>query len=271
MEQAGLAALIALLLLAGVSSVLAGDGLDSGRGLAAAIARRIACAPRLPDACRHHPLVPAYGWPLARLVRALAPAPSAEPGPSGLPLVPVDFRRCRRESCAVPLPGPAGAHLTSSGRRTTAFTELADERRRDGTVRVTYWLYRPGLDWQEVVRDRRQWRRSRRRPGCGFCSATTPTWCRSRPCPAATITTSRRVKRRRGNGACRASTRAGRVEHCERSSPEPGAPASLCQAAYPFTRISPFARSTVPGAQTWIALTQEYSGWEVVSVTFSRN
>ena len=152
MEQAGLAALIALLLLAGVSSVLAGDGLDSGRGLAAAIARRIACAPRLPDACRHHPLVPAYGWPLARLVRALAPAPSAEPGPSGLPLVPVDFRRCRRESCAVPLPGPAGAHLTSSGRRTTAFTELADERRRDGTVRVTYWLYRPGLDWQEVVR-----------------------------------------------------------------------------------------------------------------------
>ena len=151
-EQAGLAALIALLVLAGVSSVLAGDGLDSGRGLAATIARRIACAPRLPDACRHHPLVPAYGWPLARLVRALAPPPSAEPSPSGLPLVPVDFRRCRRESCAVPLPGPAGAHLTSSGRRTTAFTEVADQRRRDGTVRVTYWLYRPGIGWQRVVR-----------------------------------------------------------------------------------------------------------------------
>ena len=151
-EQAGLAALIALLLLAGVASVLAGGGLDSGRGLAGAIARRIACAPRLPDACRHHPLVPAYGWPLARLVRALAPLPSAEPGPAGLPLVPVDFRRCRRESCAVPLPGPAGSHLTSSGRRTTAFTEVADGRRGGGTVRVTYWLYRPTLGWQRVVR-----------------------------------------------------------------------------------------------------------------------
>ncbi len=154
-EQAGLVALIALLVLAVASSVLASGGLDSGRGLAAAIARRIACAPRLPDACRHHPLVPAYGWPLARLVRALAPAPAAEPGPSGLPLVPVDFRRCRRESCAVPLPGSAAAHLTSSGRRTTAFTEVFDDRRRSGTVRVTYWLYRPSIGWGRVVREAR--------------------------------------------------------------------------------------------------------------------
>jgi hypothetical protein len=151
-EQAGLAALIALLILAGVASALSGGRLDSGRALAGAIARRIACAPRLPDACRHHPLVPAYGWPLARLVRALAPMPAAKIGPSGLPLVPVDFRRCRRESCAVPLPGKAGMHLTSSGRRTTAFTEVSDRRRADGLVRVTYWLYRPGLGWDRAVR-----------------------------------------------------------------------------------------------------------------------
>jgi hypothetical protein len=151
-EQAGLAALIALLLLAAVSSVLAGGGLESGRELAGAIGRRISCAPRLPEACRHHPLVPAYGWPLARLVRALAPVPTAESGPSGLSLVPVDFRRCRRPSCAVPVPGPAGRHLTSSGRRTTAFTEVEDSRRGDGTVRVSYWLYRPALGWQRVVR-----------------------------------------------------------------------------------------------------------------------
>ncbi len=152
-EQAGLAALIALLILAAISSALSGGGLDSGRAVAGAIARRIACAPRLPDACNHHPLVPAYGWPLARLVRALAPAPVAEPGPSGLPLVPVDFRRCRRESCAVPLPGGAGRHLTSSGRRTTAFTEISDRRRSGGGVRVTYWLYRPALGWDRVVRE----------------------------------------------------------------------------------------------------------------------
>lgn len=147
-EQVGLVTLISLLLLAAIAAVAAGGEVDSGRELAGAIARRIACAPRLPDACRHHPLVPAYGWPLARLARALAPAPEAEPGPTGLPLVPVDFRRCRRESCAV----AAGPHLTASRRRTTAFTELDDRRRSDGWVELTYWLYRPGLGWQSIVR-----------------------------------------------------------------------------------------------------------------------
>jgi hypothetical protein len=151
-EQAGLAALIALLLLAAISALAAGGEIDPQRGLGGTIARRIACAPRIPDACRHHPLVPAYGWPLARLARALAPAPAALTGPSGLPLVPVDFRRCRRESCAVPRPGAAGLHLTASGRRTTAFTEVDDRRRTLGWVELTYWLYRPGLGWERVVR-----------------------------------------------------------------------------------------------------------------------
>jgi hypothetical protein len=147
-EQAGLTALIALLSLAAIAA-LAGDGeVDPHNLLGGTIARRIACAPRLPDACRHHPLVPAYGWPLARLARALAPAPVARPGPSGLPLVPVDFRRCRRESCAV----AAGPHLTASGRRTTAFTQIDDRRRSLGWVELTYWLYRPGLGWERVVR-----------------------------------------------------------------------------------------------------------------------
>jgi hypothetical protein len=152
-EQAGLAALVALLLLVAIAAVAAaGDGIDPRHGLAGAIGRRLVCAPRLPGACRHHPLVPAYGWPLARLVRALAPAPLARPGPGGLPLVPVDFRRCRRPSCAVPRPGAAGAHLTTAGRRTTAFTQLDDRRRRLGWVELTYWLYRPGLGWERVTR-----------------------------------------------------------------------------------------------------------------------
>ncbi|HEV7771393.1 MAG TPA: hypothetical protein VGO66_12155 [Solirubrobacterales bacterium] len=147
-EQAGLTALIALLLLAGVAAVAAGGDVDAGRGLAATIGKRLACGPRLPDACRHHPLVPAYGWPLARLVRALAPLPVAVPGPTGVPLVPVDFRRCRRESCAV----AAGPRLTASGRRPTAFTQLIDRRRSRGWVEVVYWLYRPGLGWEGVAR-----------------------------------------------------------------------------------------------------------------------
>jgi hypothetical protein len=147
-EQAGLAALVALLLIAAISAVTAGGRVDAGRDLASAIGRRIVCGPHLPDACRHHPLVPAYGWPLARLVRALAPAPVGQPGPSGLPLVPVDFRRCRQESCAV----AAGPHLTASHRRTTAFIEVIDRRSSQGWVEVVYWLYRPGLGWERVVR-----------------------------------------------------------------------------------------------------------------------
>ncbi|HWO16111.1 MAG TPA: hypothetical protein VNM89_05305 [Solirubrobacterales bacterium] len=145
-EQAGLAALIALLLLAAIAAVAAGGKIDAGRILAGAIGKKIRCAPRLPDACRHHPLVPAYGWPLARLTRALAPAPLAKLGPSGLPLVPVDFRRCRSESCAV----SAGPRLTASNRRTTAFTQLADRRDTLGWVEVAYWLYRPTLGWERI-------------------------------------------------------------------------------------------------------------------------
>jgi hypothetical protein len=147
-EQAALAALVALLLVAAISAIAAGGEIDAGRRLAGALGRRLTCAPRLPDACRHHPLVPAYGWPLARLTRALAPAPEALPGPFGLLLMPVDFRRCRSQSCAV----AAGPHLTTSRRRVTAFTELIDRRRSDGWVEIVYWLYRPTLGWQRISR-----------------------------------------------------------------------------------------------------------------------
>jgi hypothetical protein len=147
-EQVGLVSLVALLLIAAIAAVASAGDVDAGRTLAGALGRKIACAPRLPEPCRRHPLVPAYGWPLARLVRAMAPAPVAKPGPAGLPLVPVDFRRCRRESCAV----SAGPHLTASGRRTTAFTQVDDRRLSLGWVDVTYWLYRPSIGWERVVR-----------------------------------------------------------------------------------------------------------------------
>jgi hypothetical protein len=147
-EQAGLAALVALLLLVAIAAVAASGKVDAGRSLATTIGKRLVCGPHLPDACRHHPLVPAYGWPLARAARALAPAPAARPGPSGLPLAPVDFRRCRRQSCAV----AAGPHLTTSRRRTTAFTEIVDRRRSLGWAEFVYWLYRPTLGWERLVR-----------------------------------------------------------------------------------------------------------------------
>lgn len=149
-EHAGLAALIALLVIAAVSAIAAAGELSGGRDLGATIARRITCGPRLPDACRHHPLVPAYDWPVARLVRALAPAPVARQGPGGEPLVPVDFRRCRSVSCAIPGAGPRGLGLTASNRRATAFTEV--RAGSDGTLTITYWLYRPSLGWEAVRR-----------------------------------------------------------------------------------------------------------------------
>lgn len=147
-EQAGLAGLIALLLLTAVAALEAGGEIDPGHGIGDAIARRLACAPHLPGPCRHHPLVPAYGWPLARLARALAPTPAARRGPGGLQLMPVDFRRCQRESCA----RAAGLHVTAGGRRVTVFTQLEDRRRTLGWVELVYWLYRPTIGWERVTR-----------------------------------------------------------------------------------------------------------------------
>lgn len=147
-EQAGLTALVALLLLGALAALVSGGEIDPRNALGNAIGRRIACAPRLPDACHHHPLVPAYGWPLARIARALAPIPAALPGPEGLRLVPVDFRHCRQQSCAV----AAGPHVSASGRRVTVFTQIEDLRSTSGWVEVTYWLYRPSLGWERKVR-----------------------------------------------------------------------------------------------------------------------
>jgi hypothetical protein len=150
-EHAGLAALIALLVIAALSALASAPPTRKSRELGEMIARRIACGPRLPDACRHHPLVRAYGWPLARLARALAPAAEARPGPGGLALVPVDFRYCRRPSCAVPRPGAGGLHVTSAGRRITVFTSVDDLRRSRGYVELTYWLYRPSIGWESIL------------------------------------------------------------------------------------------------------------------------
>jgi hypothetical protein len=148
-EHAGLALLIALLVLGAVAALASEPGVDGGRELGSTLARKIRCAARLPAPCWRDPLTDAYGRPLAGLVRALAPEPASRVGPSGQPLLPVDFRYCRRESCAAP---GASASLTASNRRVTAFASVEDRRRSAGTVEVTYWLYRPGLGWETVRR-----------------------------------------------------------------------------------------------------------------------
>lgn len=126
---------------------LTGMGEKTGRGLGTRIANRIACGPREPGVCRQHPAVSAYGWDLARTLRALAPDPTSRPGPGGLPLAPVDFRYCQRASCAVP--GREG--LTTANRRFTLFTEVT--RLPDGEGwEFSYWFYRPSLGWERLRR-----------------------------------------------------------------------------------------------------------------------
>jgi hypothetical protein len=143
-EHVALVALIALALVAAIAALASAPPSRSARELGEVIGRRIACPPRYPVPCGRNPLALAYGFPVGKLVRYLAPEPTAEAG-----LLPVDFRRCRRASCAAPGPEPG---MTASRRRVTEFTSVEDLRRSGGPVRVTYWLYRPTLGWERITR-----------------------------------------------------------------------------------------------------------------------
>jgi hypothetical protein len=148
-EHLGLTLLVAVLLGAAIVAAVSGP-LAGGRELGSTLGRKLRCAARAPDPCWRDPLTEAYGRPLAGLVRALAPAPTLAPSASGAPLLPVDFRRCRSQSCATP--GPRSPALTASNRRTTAFVSVSDHRGGGGDVTVVYWLYRPTLEWERVER-----------------------------------------------------------------------------------------------------------------------
>jgi hypothetical protein len=143
-EYLALAALIGLLVVTGIAALVAAPPRQADRELGEMLARRIACAPRYPVPCGRNPLALAYGSPVGKLVRSLAPVPPVRGGS-----LPVDFRYCRRASCATPGRDP---ELTASGRRVTEFTSVEDLRTGGGPVRITYWFYRPGLDWDRIVR-----------------------------------------------------------------------------------------------------------------------
>ena len=143
-EYIALAGMIGLLIVTAVAALVASPPSRGERELGEMLARRIACTPRYPVPCGRNPLALAYGFPVGKLVRYLAPAPAAKDGELS-----VDFRYCRQPSCAAP-----GSHLglTASRRRVTEFVSVEDMRRSGGPIQVTYWLYRPGLGWQRIVR-----------------------------------------------------------------------------------------------------------------------
>ena len=143
-EYLALAGLVGLLIVTGLAALVASPPTRGERELGEMIARRIACSGRYPVPCGRNPLALAYGFPVAKLSRSLAPRPSARDGE-----LPVDFRYCRQAGCARPGSDPG---LTASGRRVTEFVSVEDSRRSGGSLRVTYWLYRPGQPWERVER-----------------------------------------------------------------------------------------------------------------------
>jgi Flp pilus assembly pilin Flp len=142
-EHAGLSLLVAILALACVAALATAPG-EGAREVGSTLGHKLRCAAVGPGPCWQDALTVAYGRPVAGAVRALAPAPSARSG-----LLPVDFRRCRSLSCALPAAEPG---LTASNRRVTAFVAVDDRRRSGGGAEITYWLYRPTLGWESVVR-----------------------------------------------------------------------------------------------------------------------
>lgn len=148
-EHAGLIVMVALLLGAIAIAMRSSPPETKTRELARAIAQKIRCAPRLPGPCWRDPLTEAYGRARAGAVRALAPTPSAPAGPGGEPELPVDFRYCRSTTCAMPGARPG---LTASNRRVTVFASVLDARGPEGGIEISYWQYRPGMPWAQIVR-----------------------------------------------------------------------------------------------------------------------
>jgi hypothetical protein len=125
-----------------------------GRSFGGFVARHLVCAVGGHCDRDERRLAAAYGNGDAATVRALAPNLVYEPGERQLP---VDWRQCRRVSCAYAPDDPSlDAHLSGARRRATAFTRLI---RRDGRLYIQYWLYYPDSNTALAGSDR-LWERS---------------------------------------------------------------------------------------------------------------
>jgi hypothetical protein len=112
------------------------------------------CAVALADGCGDEPgLIAAYGTEVGKLVREHMPMLAFEEGARALP---VDFRHCRRTTCA-DRSGHGEAHRTDAGLPVTAFVHVVDCRAgeaerseadgadcsgsRAGSLYLQYWTY----------------------------------------------------------------------------------------------------------------------------------
>jgi hypothetical protein len=142
---------VVTLLLAGL--VAAGVRVP-GADLARAVVSRMLCAASLADGCGDEPrLIAAYGTEVGRLVREHMPMLAFEEGSRA---VPVDFRRCRRTTCADRIEH-GEVHRTDAGLPVSAFVHVVDcgleEAEHDeadgadcsglraGNLYIQYWTY----------------------------------------------------------------------------------------------------------------------------------
>lgn len=171
-EWVGLVLLVALLMGALVFSLGLARSLP-GASLAGAIADKLACAAHLGDGCRGSLIDDAYGFELGELIERHVPVIRYERGMRALP---VDYRRCRQDSCAE---GAESGSIWRSrtGEPVAAFTHVVDCRadselgaagaepdcsgRRAGKLYLQYRFYYPGSATAEgsipVVKDGIRW------------------------------------------------------------------------------------------------------------------
>lgn len=147
--------LVAALLLAAVA--WAAGLRPPGTAVAKTLATRFVCAVRISEDCRAEPgLAADHGSERAALLRAHAPTVLYE---DGMTAVPVDYRNCRSDPCAV---GASSGKVAGSlaGNRVVAFTHAIDCREdawrqseaagadcsgeRRGNLYLQYWFYYPG-------------------------------------------------------------------------------------------------------------------------------
>ena len=118
-EYIALAGVVGALIAVAIAALVASPPKRADRELGEMLARRIACTPPLSRALRAQSARPRLRLP----ARQAGPEPRPRPGGQDLGELPVDFRYCRRASCARP---GSDAGLTSSGRRVTEFTSVED-------------------------------------------------------------------------------------------------------------------------------------------------